>query len=166
MKANEWRHCWPLLLPDGRHYLYQAVLTSSMERQFLLATLEGAESSVLLRDVSQVALLSGDRLAYVRDGKLLAQRFDADRGTVLGEPALIAEDVSYFYLSGRAQFSAASGVVVYRTDRSTGPLTLMDRSGKKIRTIDDTASFYDVALSRDGSERRPRSRAEQPMGDI
>lgn len=150
LNANEWRHNWPLLLPDGRHYLYQAAMWGSMERQLRFSTLEGAQSTVLLRNVSQVALLSDDRLAYVRDGKLMAQRFDADQGTVLGEPALIAEDISYFYLSARAQFSAANGVVVYRTDKSTGRLTLMDRSGKKIRTIDDTALFYDVALSRDG----------------
>ena len=167
LKANEWRHSWPLLLPDGRHYLYQAVLTGSMERQLLLTTLEGAQSSVLLRNVSQVALLSDDRLAYVRDGKLLAQRFDADQGTVLGEPSLIAEDVSYFYLSARAQFSAANGVVVYRTDRSTGPLTLMDRSGKKMRTVDDTASFYDVALSRDGKRAAATiTNRATGMGDI
>ncbi|MDP9195045.1 MAG: serine/threonine-protein kinase [Acidobacteriota bacterium] len=149
LNANEARHSWPLLLPDGRHYLYQSS-PSSMERQILLATLEGNESSVLLRNVSHVALLSGDRLTYVRDGKLMAQRFDPGRGTVLGEPELIAEDVSYFYLSGRAIFSAANGVVVYRTYKSTGRLTLTDRSGKNKRALDDTGLFYDVALSRDG----------------
>jgi serine/threonine protein kinase/Tol biopolymer transport system component len=150
LQANEARHSWPLLLPGGRHYLYQAALTNSMERPLMLATLDGAQSSVLLRNVSQVALLSGDRLAYVRDGKLMAQLFDPSQGTVLGEPRLIAEDALYFYLSARAAFSAANGVVAYRTHKSTGRLTLTDRSGKNTRTLDDTGLFYDVALSPDG----------------
>lgn len=150
LKASEWRHSWPLFLPDGRHYLYQAAMTNSIERQLLLASLDEPQTSVLLRNVSQVALLSDDRLAYVRDAKLMAQRFDAGKEIMLGEPTLIAEDISYFYLSGRAQFSAANGVIVYRTDKSTGRITLMDRSGKKTRTIDDSGLFYDLGLSRDG----------------
>jgi eukaryotic-like serine/threonine-protein kinase len=166
LKANEWRHSWPLLLPDGRHYLYQAALKGSIERQLLLGTLEGSQSTVLLRNVSQVALLSGDRLAYVRDGKLMAQRFDAGQGVVLGEPALLAEDVSYFYLSARAKFSAANGVIVYLTDKSKGQLTLMNRNGQKARTVDDTGVFYDVALSRDGKRAAATVTSRAGMGDI
>jgi serine/threonine protein kinase len=150
LRANEWRHGWPLLLPDEQHYLYQTSAMGSLERQLMFGSVDKPQTSVVLHNVSQVALLSDDRLAYVRDGKLMAQRFDAERGIVLGEPALLATDVSYFYLSARAQFSAANGVVVYRTDTSTGRLSLMDRGGKKIRTVDDAGLFYDLALSRDG----------------
>jgi Tol biopolymer transport system component/predicted Ser/Thr protein kinase len=145
----QWRHGWPRVLADGRHFLYLRSTASSLDRQLVLASLDDPHTSVLLRNVSHADLLGEDRLVYVRDGKLLAQHFDAGRAAVTGEPSLIADDVSYFYLSARAQFSAAGGVVVYRTDTSTGRLLLADRTGTT-RTIDEGGPYYDVSLSPDG----------------
>src|SRR5206468_1955631 len=125
----QWRHGWPHMLADGRHFLYLTSTANSLERQLVLASLDDSQTKILLRNVSQAGLLADDRLAYVRDGKLLSQSFDAGQGTVSGEPALLADDVSYFYLSSRALFTAANGVVVYRTDTSTGRLLLADRKG-------------------------------------
>jgi len=146
MKKDEWRHAWPRLLPDGRHYLYQASANNSLERQLILASLDDAASSVLTRNVSQAAFVTDDELAFVRDGKLLSQHFDLSKGKLTGEPSLIAGDVSYFYPSGRADFDAANGVVVYRTDTSTGRLVRTDRAGKR-QIIDDRTLFDDLSLS-------------------
>lgn len=146
LKPNEWRHSWPILLPDGRHFLYQASIAGSLERHLVLATLDSPDASVLLRNVSQTALVAEDRLVYVRDAKLLAQRFDVDRGIMLGEPALVAENVSYFYPSGRAAFAAASGVIVYRTDTSQSRLLIADRKGVT-RVFDERGPFTDLSLS-------------------
>lgn len=145
----QWRHGWPHVLADGRHFLYLSSSANSLERQLVLASLDEPRTSVLLRNVSQAYLVAEDRIVYVRDGKLLAQHFDAARATVSGEPSLIADDVSYFYLSARAQLSAAGGVVVYRTDTSTGRLLLADRKGTT-RTIEEGGPYYDVSLSPDG----------------
>jgi serine/threonine-protein kinase len=146
IKAGERWHGWPRLLPDGRHFLYQLTLTTSLERQLVLASLDSPASSVLLRNVSQSALLKPDSLLYVRDGKLLAQTFDPAHGTVSGEPSLIADDVSYFYPSGEAEFDGANGVIVYRTDTSTGSLIVADRKGAT-RLIDDRGPFDPLSLS-------------------
>jgi Tol biopolymer transport system component len=149
LTPREWRHGWPHVLADGVHYLYLASTASSLDRELRLASLDESKTTVLLRNISHPDLLSEDRLVYVRDGKLLAQRFDRRRGAMSGEPSLIADDVAYFYLSARAQFSAANGVVVYRTDTSTGRLTLVGRNGPT-RVIDSGDPFYDVAMAPDG----------------
>lgn len=153
LRHGEWRHTWPFLLPDGRHFLFQVFAENSIDRQLVLAALDSSlrSRSPLVKGVSQAALVAPDRLTFVRDGKLLAQRFDGERGTTIGEPAIVAEDVSYFYASGRAEFDASpNGVVVYRTNTSTGRLVLMDRTGVKARVIDDKGPFLDVSVSNDG----------------
>jgi serine/threonine protein kinase/Tol biopolymer transport system component len=147
--STQWRHGWPRVLADGRRFLYVTSTANSLERQLVLASVDDPHTTVLLRNVSQADLLGDDRIAYVRDGKLLWQHFDADHATVDGEPSLIADDVSYFYLSARAQFAAANGVVVYRTETSSGRLLLADRKGVA-REIDHGDPFYDVSLSPDG----------------
>jgi eukaryotic-like serine/threonine-protein kinase len=152
LKPNEWRHAWPRLLSDGRHFLYQAAMINSFDRHLVLASLESPDASVLLRNVSQTMLVAEDQLVYVRDAKLLTQRFDVDRGIMLGEPSLVAENVAYFYPSARAAFAAANGVIVYRTDTGTSRLMIADRKGA-IRVFDDRGAFADLGLSysNDGS---------------
>jgi len=146
MKKDEWRHAWPRLLSDGRHYLYQASANNSLERRLVLASLDTADSSVLTRNISQATFVTDDELVFVRDGKLLSQHLDVSKGKLTGEPSLVADDVSYFYPSGRADFDAANGVVIYRTDTSTGRLVRTDRSGKR-QIIDDRTLFDDLSLS-------------------
>ena len=145
----EGRHGWPHVLADGRHFLYLRHMANSLDTELVLASTDSPKTSVLLRNVSQAERLSDDRIAYVREGKLLAQRFDVDRGMVVGEPSVIADDVSYFLFSARAQFATANGVVVYRTETPTGRLTLVDRRNAAPRLVDEGV-FNDVALSFDG----------------
>jgi Tol biopolymer transport system component len=145
-KKGEGRHTWPNFLPDGHHFLYWSKAANTFDRQLILASLDTPATSVLLRNVSQVRLISRDQLVYVRDADLLAQRFDAGKGTLLGDPVLIAKDVAYFYPSGRATFDASNGVIVYRTDTRTGRLVTADRKGVT-RLIDDHGPFDEFSLS-------------------
>ncbi|MCU1348375.1 MAG: serine/threonine protein kinase, partial [Acidobacteria bacterium] len=166
LTSHDWRHGWPHLLADGRRFLYIVATANSLDRDLLLGSLDNSKTAVLLRNVSQAELLSEDRLVYVRDGKLLAQRFDARGGTVVGEPSLIAGEVAYFYPSARAAFSAANGVVVYRTDTSTGRLTLVGRNGTT-RLLDQGDPFYDVEMSPEGKRvAATLTRRATGMGDI
>lgn len=151
LKPGEWRHGWPRLTPDGRRYLYEAAMAGSLERRLILASLDSTESTVVTKNVSQVTFVADDRLAFVRDGKLLTQRFDLKKGALLGEPSLVAENVAYFYPSGRAMFDSVNSVIVYRTDTSRGRLVLTDRSGRS-KVIDDQNLFsqYSGSFSTSG----------------
>ncbi|MEA2337101.1 MAG: eukaryotic-like serine/threonine-protein kinase, partial [Thermoanaerobaculia bacterium] len=152
LKRGEWRQTWPRLLPDERHFLYQSA-DLSLERKLVLASLDSPATSVLLRNVSSAAFVAGDQLAYVRDAKLLVQRFDAGKGVMIGEPSLVADNISYFYPSGRGTFDAANGTIVYRTDTSTGRLVMTDRKGTA-RVIDDHGPFQFLGLSYSGDGKR------------
>jgi Tol biopolymer transport system component len=143
---GESRHLWARLLPDGRHFLHHIAAVDSLERRLVLASLDAPGSSLLLRNVSQTALVAPDQLAFVRDGKLLVQHFDAAKGVMVGEPALIANDVGYFTPTARARYDAANGVFVYRTETSVGRLVVTDRQGKS-RVIDDRGPYDDFSLS-------------------
>jgi len=152
LKSNEWRHAWPHLLADGRHFLYQASMVNSVEHQLLLASLDSPGISLLATNISQARMVAANQLIYVRDAKLVTQRIDIDKGKLIGEPALVADNIAYFYPSGRADFDATNGVIVFRTETSTGRLTLADRNGKS-RVIDDQSVFQNLsaAFSSDGN---------------
>jgi serine/threonine protein kinase len=151
LKKGEWRHSWPRMLPDGHHFLYQAGSSNSIDRHLIYASIDSPETTELLKNVSEATLLSQDHLAYVRDGKLVTQRFDPKKGAILGDPVLIADNVSYFYPSATAAFDAANGTIVYRTDTSTGRLVMTDRKGTE-RVIDDRNLFsrFSASISPDG----------------
>ncbi len=168
LKKGQWRHYWPRLHPDGHHFIYSAGSDNSLDRYLVLASLDSSASSNLLKNVSQATFLSEDQLLYVRDGKLLAQRFDITKGTMLGDPALVADSVAYFYASGTAEFDASNGSIVYGTDTSTGALVMADRKGT-VKVIDDHNVFSRFSLSVSPDGRRAAvtvlDRATQ-LGDI
>lgn len=150
--ATEWRPSWPYFLPDGEHFVYQASSTHSIDRDLVLTSLAGKARTVLLHNVSQVRSVGSDRLLYVRDGKLLAQRYDLSRGVLQGEPVTVADNVAYFYPTAHADFDAVStGMVVYRGNESIHRLSILDRTGIERKLLDDQSGrFFDVGLSRDG----------------
>ena len=152
LPPGEWSHTWPVLLPDGQHFLYQALTAGVQEPTLFLASLDSPERRVaLVKNVSFARLGGPDRLVFVRDGSLLTQRFDLDSGASLGDPELVAAGVSYFLPSARADFDASpTGAIVYRTNTSKGRLVEMDRKGTVTRTIDDQNHFWDHDLSPDG----------------
>jgi hypothetical protein len=146
--GSEWRHSWPHILPDGEHFLFQAFSAASIERDVVLATLDGRRKAVLLKNVSVARSSGPDELMFVRDGKLLAQRFDAGRGVLTGDPATVAKDVVNFYATASAGFDASpSGVVAYRTETGTSRLSIVDRAGVETKLVGDAARFFDLALS-------------------
>ena len=151
VKSDEWRHAWPALLADGRHFLYLSFASGSLERQLRFASLDSPGETVVTTNVSYARMLGDDQVVYVRDGKLLSQKIDPKKGTSIGEAAVLANDVDYFYMTGRADFDTSrAGVLVYRTDTSTGHLVQRDRKGAELRRIDGPELFWDHTLSPDG----------------
>ncbi|MEA2572276.1 MAG: eukaryotic-like serine/threonine-protein kinase [Acidobacteriota bacterium] len=150
---DDWRHTWPHLLPDGKHFLYSVGTAGTLDRRLMFASLDSPESRVLLRNISQATFVASDRLVYVRDARLLAQRIDLEKGAMIGEPSLVADDVSYFYPPARGDFDAANGAIIFRTDTSTGRLLVTDRKGTR-RIIDEHGPFQDLSLGVSNDGRR------------
>jgi hypothetical protein len=145
-------HYFPQFLPDGRHFLYTVVGTPAMSGIYV-GTIDGAAGRRLLNAVSTAVYVPTGFLLYVREGTLLAQRFDVQRLTLVGEVFQLADDVAFTPSTGAAAISASAlGTITYRIG-ATGPaLAWFDRTGHQLGLVNgpDRAGPLGLELSQDG----------------
>jgi Tol biopolymer transport system component/tRNA A-37 threonylcarbamoyl transferase component Bud32 len=153
---HETAHRYPQFLPDGRHFLYMAANLAGPPddpaNAIRVGSLDGRLDKAVVRILSNAAYASG-RLLYVREGTLVAQRFDLSRLEVQGDPIPAAQKVGLSNWQSFAFFSASDdGVLV------TAPVFLpssrllwFDRGGKEVGSIgEEAAPFGSPRLSPDG----------------
>jgi hypothetical protein len=108
-------HTFPFVLPDGRHFGYlRAPENSGIFIGSLDVKPEQQSSKRILATPVMAAYAPSDsaglgELLFVREGSLLAQRFDEGKFEVLDEPVLVAGQVAIYLLS--ANFSASRGLL-------------------------------------------------------
>jgi hypothetical protein len=117
-----------------------------------------------------VVVTDSGHAVFVRNGTLVAQRFDTADRTLAGAPIPLAQDVAV-YQPMLGHFAASSDVIVYltRTSMTNGTqLAVVDRQGTPIRMIADSAEFSAPRVSPDGTRlaigRRSRSPAHAIFG--
>src|SRR5437763_1124685 len=108
---------FPYFLPDGRHFLYRAGVTTAYARDkgngIYVGSLDSSEYKFILNDDTYAIYASG-HLLFWRDGALMAQPFDAQSLQLSGEAVPIAEQVQMNLTEIRAVFSASeNGVLVF-----------------------------------------------------
>ncbi|MBI4470974.1 MAG: protein kinase [Acidobacteria bacterium] len=146
---------WPCFMPDGQHFLYLGMSTTSSESELgtiYVASLESKEGKRLLEASSSVAYAQG-YLLFLRKTTLMAQRFDPERLETVGNAFPIAERIEYGPWGGRGIFSVSeNGVLAYQTGegRSDSQLTWCDRTGKPLGVLGDAAQYDYHRLSPDG----------------
>ncbi len=149
-------HRWPYFLPDGKHFLYLAVIHAAARDPndgIYFASLDGKENRLLMRGFTNVAYAAG-RLLFTRDSALMAQPFDPRTGMLRGEAERLAEDVLVDGTVWRAQFDASSGGVLAYASGGLMPWQAMwyDRSGKELGAAGEKVSnLLSVRLSPDGA---------------
>jgi eukaryotic-like serine/threonine-protein kinase len=154
LREGEVNHTQPSFLPDGRHFLYRSEV-QSQQAYIWVASLDSNEAIRLFETDSKAIYASG-HILFVRDNTLLAQRFDAGRRTVEGEPIAIAQEVQTIPTSGRSAFTVSeNGVLVYRNGLgyANRPLVWMEEQGKQETVVPDSTARY-VALDLFPSDRR------------
>jgi eukaryotic-like serine/threonine-protein kinase len=100
---------------------------------------------------------SGVRYAYPgyllfrREGTLMAQRFDAGRLELAGEPQAIAEQVGFDAVTRQSCFSVSeTGVLAYHSGASgKTQLDWVDRAGRRIGVAGPRGDYGDLQLSPD-----------------
>ncbi|HEV2423593.1 MAG TPA: protein kinase [Terriglobia bacterium] len=152
-------HVWPQFLPDGKHFLYLALATNDsgkpVDNSVLVGSLDSPETRFVVKSDAAARFCSPNYLLFVREGNLLAQRFDTRRMEMLGGPVQVSGEVAAAYW-GRAAFSVSgNGVLAYRSSPPGNPgdiaqLTWRDRSGRKLGEIGSPGPYEQVALSPDG----------------
>jgi eukaryotic-like serine/threonine-protein kinase len=165
---KEASHLLPVLLPDGRHFLYsrgggpgtRAVFVGSLDAKPkeqptkpLLTTDYGA---TFVSDPHSRSSRDGF-LLFIRDTTLMAQRFDASTQTLQGDATALADQIAAANGTGGglAFYSVSErGVLAYRTGRAstlTRQLVWLDREGKRTGVLSELGSYGLAKLSPDGT---------------
>jgi WD40 repeat protein len=149
-------HRWPYFLPDGKHFLYLAVIHANNRDPndaIYFASLDGKENRWVMRGFTNVAYAAG-RLLFMRDSALMAQQLDPRTGVLQGEAERLAEDVLVDGTIWRAQFDASSGGLLAYASGGLMPwqATWYDRAGKPLGAAGEKVSnLLSVRLSPDGA---------------
>ena len=160
------RGSFPYFLPDGRHFLFQALEAGSAVVN--AASLDDASAKVL-RTADTNAVYAQMNLLFILHGTLIAQPFDLARVLSTGEAVPIAEKVASTLGTGRASSVsvADSGLLLYvRGLGEAGyPLAWYDRDGKRLTQVASSAVQAWVHLSPD--QRRAVGNVETGgLGDV
>ncbi len=144
----------PSILPDGRHVLY--TVNQSWEggenSGIFVATIDGKEERRLLPILSNARYLEPGYLIYARDGQLRAQRFDAGRLALSGEPIPLIEGVQYVGVAQSHLFSISdNGLIAYFAGEGTltRQLTWVDRKGLIVEAIGSPGNYFSPRISHD-----------------
>jgi eukaryotic-like serine/threonine-protein kinase len=156
---QESSHQFPVVLPDGRRFLYLIRGPQPEIHGVYIGSLDDeAIKRRVLADDSNVAYgVDGQNrghLFFVRSRTLLAQRFDAASGNVIGEAVVVRRPIVPGEGARFAAFAAGGRTLLYR--RWIAPqdrLLWVDRRGTRQRIIGPERVDYDyVALSPDASQ--------------
>ena len=158
LAQGEDAHRWPHFLPDGRHFLYNAVTSTccpaATPGSIKVGSLDQAEPDVtLLEGDSSITFVAG-HLLFAREETLMAQAFDPATRQLLADAVPMIESVSK---EGSRYVSASvsgNGTLVYAAGGSPNPQQLIwfNRSGAQLGTLGSGAA--DVALTLSPDERQ------------
>jgi Tol biopolymer transport system component len=88
---HETGHRMPWFLPDGQHFLFAALPSGPRGWDIYVGSLRSKKVTRILTASSGVTYAAPGYLLYVRDGKLVAQRFDAGVLKLVGDPVPIGD---------------------------------------------------------------------------
>jgi serine/threonine protein kinase/Tol biopolymer transport system component len=158
--AGQTSHRWPSILPDGKQLLYFGRGGAPQIQGIYGTSIESRQPKLIIASavMGTFAMVEGDGyLLFVREGTLMAQRFDPGKLELLGEAAPMIENLLSFPgevgPTAYAAVSVAAGNLIYRTgDQQTTRLIWYDRSGKALETITEPGGYHELSLSKDGSK--------------
>jgi dipeptidyl aminopeptidase/acylaminoacyl peptidase len=148
---REVNHSTPTFLPDGRHFLYYRFAGAETDG-FYLGSLDSKPNQQDARRLAvsdSTAVYANGYVVFTREGRLMAQPFDASKLVLDGEAVSVAEGLPG---KGAPSFSVSTtGVLVYRAGPGGRRLTWFDRDGKPIGATGSPGAYNSVSLSPDGT---------------
>jgi len=144
-------HSHPMFLPDGRHFLF--FVEGRLDVRGVWGGALDNEPARRLLDADAAAICAGGSLWFVRQGTLLAQRFDPARLELQGTPTAITEQIAVDSRWSAALSGAPGGPIAYRTNPTNAEhqFSWFDRTGHKLEDVGPPDATYGApSLSRDG----------------
>ncbi len=161
-KREEASHRLPFWLPNGKAVLF-TVLRHNMDTQPWLALLrlDTREWRVLLQDAADARYVRTGHLIFLRQGTLMAVRFDPARMEAIGHPVPLVKNVvqaladNNYLNTGAGQFGISdAGTLIYAAGGLVPPskdsLVWVDRKGNEQPVTDLQSPFFSPRLSPDG----------------
>ncbi len=153
---DETGHVHPVFLPDGQHFLFLARSSNPESSAIYFASLGSKERTRLISSPVKAVFAPPDHIVFVRGSTLLAQRFDARRGTLSGDPVQIVQQIGANISNGAAGMSASTnGILAHRlatlARNAETNLTWFDRAGKMLGTLGPPGAYRNPRLSPDGT---------------
>ena len=142
--AQHTSHRWPFFLPDGKHFVYLAIVhdpSKASNNTLYYASLDGRENRPLFHSQSNAVYANGF-LLFARGSQLMAQAFDPANGTLRGDAQSVASgivnDISTWHMDASV---SNNGILVLGSGGAADwQLVWMDRSGKQIGVAADKLS--------------------------
>jgi Tol biopolymer transport system component len=151
--SGQGAHRWPQFLPDGRRFLFTVGVGRPDLRGVFVGSLAGDVPKRVVADESAAVYAPPHWLLVVRQGVLMALRFDATRALVNGDPTPVAQDVGDAPGLYHSSFSVSTnGVLAHRPGGGQRrQLVWMDRAGRVLGTVgeSDYASLANPSLAPD-----------------
>ncbi len=169
-------HYWPHFLPDGQHFLYTAWNGDAAKRTVFVGALGSKERTPVLAAESNAGYAAPGFLVFHRGNAVYAQPFDWKKPALSGEPARVADEVSFVASNGWGDFAVTpGGVLAYFQNTTAGStntdntfefqLDWIDRGGRVLDTPGPAGIYRGIEASPDG-KRIAAHRHAAAGGDI
>ncbi len=144
-------HRWPHFLPDGRHFLYLAsISTRQANNAIYVGSLDSKETKHLVTANSNAAYAPPGFLLFVSNDTLMAQPFDPDSLVLKGDAVPIAERVEPNLAGAFASFSVSeNGVLTHWSGTAQRELVWFDRAGSRLGALGGASDYTSPSLSPD-----------------
>jgi eukaryotic-like serine/threonine-protein kinase len=155
---KESSHRWPQFLPDGKHFLFFIESAIPENSGTYVASLDGGRPKQLLEGHRAALYVAPGYLLFLREGVLMAQRFDPNAFQISGDAAPIVDHVeagSAPFFPGNFSASGVGSYLVYDAGTpSVAPIHLLwfDRAGTQLGEIEPPADYESPRFSPDGKK--------------
>jgi Tol biopolymer transport system component len=153
-KNFEVSHFFPSFLPDGKRFLFHAITRdparSEQVNRLYVGTLDG-KTKYVGPTPSRTVYVQPGYLFFVRDGTLMAVRFDLKKLEMVGDPITLTDNVWFFKPTGGADFSVSNdGVLVCHGAAAASRLYWVGSDGRVMTPAGEGGNLNGVALSPSG----------------
>lgn len=150
--AAKMSQLWPRALPGGKHILFLAVGPEKDKEGIYAAHLESRQMSMVLPVRSLFEYSPAGYLVYSRQQALMAQRFDANKLAISGDPLPLVDRAGEFSsIWGATASVSANGTLAYSHPvNRASQLQWYARDGKKLGSIPGAKYYNQLLISPDG----------------
>jgi len=153
---NERSHRWTQWMPDNKHFLFFAQRAVVGTGGVYIGSLDRGAPKLIMQNESNAVYSPPGYLLFVRQGILMAQRFDARQWRLDGDAVPLVEHVGVNAITSRAIFAVSeTGIMVYEAGNATGDtdqLIWYDRTGKQIEATGTPGLYLEPSVSADSSK--------------